>query len=309
MKLKRKSIKIKITIILISVIIALSFILNQNRKNNIIKANNIKSLKVLSDKYLNAGDINNALATSKEIVKFTKTNREQKDIDDLVKMKNLLNNIYTIENGNANLYDKNKQKVNKCNEILKIKKSTYFETVKDELETEIKYTEAQTKANDVKNNVISLIKQKKYEEAEKICYFDIGIEKGDSEIDAFWAYNHILMDEVKGDDMKESVLHFCVYISPNYHDAFATEIKNLVTKYITLAEWQKEHDMKLSVAEFIKKPEPSIGMTSEEVRASRWGDPEKINTTTTANGTSEQWVYSSGNYVYLDNGIVTTIQN
>lgn len=52
-----------------------------------------------------------------------------------------------------------------------------------------------------------------------------------------------------------------------------------------------------------------IGMTAEQVRASCWGKPRYVNRTTTARGTSEQWVYGGGNYVYLDNGIVTTVQH
>lgn len=56
-----------------------------------------------------------------------------------------------------------------------------------------------------------------------------------------------------------------------------------------------------------EKVEPAIGMTEAEVYASTWGAPQKVNTTTTAAGKREQWVYEDG-YIYLDNGIVTTIQ-
>jgi hypothetical protein len=49
-------------------------------------------------------------------------------------------------------------------------------------------------------------------------------------------------------------------------------------------------------------------MTAEEVRNSTWGKPEDINKTTTAFGVSEQWVYSDYKYIYLENGIVTAIQ-
>lgn len=56
------------------------------------------------------------------------------------------------------------------------------------------------------------------------------------------------------------------------------------------------------------KLEPSIGMTAEEVCNSTWGEPNKINKTTTEYGTSEQWVYGGGRYIYLDDGIVTAIQ-
>lgn len=56
------------------------------------------------------------------------------------------------------------------------------------------------------------------------------------------------------------------------------------------------------------RKDPAIGMTADEVKMSKWGEPGKINTTTTKYGTSEQWVYSQG-YIYLENGIVTAIQN
>ena len=55
------------------------------------------------------------------------------------------------------------------------------------------------------------------------------------------------------------------------------------------------------------KDEPSIGMNEEQVKASTWGYPKKRNSTTTKSGTREQWVYDSG-YIYLENGIVTAIQ-
>lgn len=55
-------------------------------------------------------------------------------------------------------------------------------------------------------------------------------------------------------------------------------------------------------------PDPNIGMTASEVEASSWGKPKKKNITEYAWGTKEQWVYSGYRYVYLENGIVTSIQ-
>lgn len=57
-----------------------------------------------------------------------------------------------------------------------------------------------------------------------------------------------------------------------------------------------------------KPKEPTIGMTSNEVLQSTWGTPQKINTTITANGKREQWVYPGYCYIYLTNNIVTEIQ-
>lgn len=54
---------------------------------------------------------------------------------------------------------------------------------------------------------------------------------------------------------------------------------------------------------------PQIGMTKEEVKASTWGEPEKVNTTTTTNDKHEQWVYPGDRYLYFDNGKLTAIQD
>lgn len=58
-----------------------------------------------------------------------------------------------------------------------------------------------------------------------------------------------------------------------------------------------------------RKQGVSIGMTREEVLASSWGKPQRVNTTTTAYRVREQWVYGDNNYLYFENGILTSIQN
>lgn len=50
-----------------------------------------------------------------------------------------------------------------------------------------------------------------------------------------------------------------------------------------------------------------IGMSKEEALAS-WGEPERINRDIHAWGTSEQWVYGSGSYLYFDDGHLSHIQ-
>lgn len=54
------------------------------------------------------------------------------------------------------------------------------------------------------------------------------------------------------------------------------------------------------------------GMTAAQVQSS-WGRPTKINRSSGSYGTHEQWVYDRGNfraqYVYLENGIVTSFQS
>lgn len=53
----------------------------------------------------------------------------------------------------------------------------------------------------------------------------------------------------------------------------------------------------------------AVGMSKQDVIASSWGKPQSINTTTTATGTRQQWVYGSRSYLYFDDGILTAIQN
>ncbi len=57
----------------------------------------------------------------------------------------------------------------------------------------------------------------------------------------------------------------------------------------------------------IAEKQVMIGMTREQVIRS-WGEPEKVNTTINARGTSEQFVYGDGQYLYLDDGLLRSIQ-
>ena len=52
-----------------------------------------------------------------------------------------------------------------------------------------------------------------------------------------------------------------------------------------------------------------LGMTMEDVEASSWGKPKRINRTTTTRGTREQWVYGNNHYLYFNENILTSIQN
>lgn len=52
----------------------------------------------------------------------------------------------------------------------------------------------------------------------------------------------------------------------------------------------------------------SVGMTAIQVRATCWGKPTTINETITSSRKHEQWVYGSNQYLYFDNGVLTSIQ-
>ena len=52
-----------------------------------------------------------------------------------------------------------------------------------------------------------------------------------------------------------------------------------------------------------------IGMSAYDARNSRWGEPSRVNKTTTALGVTEQWVYGINRYLYFTNGTLTAIQD
>lgn len=62
------------------------------------------------------------------------------------------------------------------------------------------------------------------------------------------------------------------------------------------------------IATLIMNKQVRRGMTAEQCRAS-WGRPQDINRTTGSFGVHEQWVYDGYNYLYFEDGILTTIQN
>lgn len=62
------------------------------------------------------------------------------------------------------------------------------------------------------------------------------------------------------------------------------------------------------IATLILHKQVRRGMTAEQCRAA-WGRPEDINRTTGSYGVHEQWCYGGHNYLYFEDGILTTIQN
>lgn len=91
-------------------------------------------------------------------------------------------------------------------------------------------------------------------------------------------------------------------INPSFNSTDDTTKIHIVNKNVNPEELQE------NTSNIEQKVEPEIGMTASEVKASSWGSPNDINKTTTENGVHEQWVYGNGRYIYLDDGVVTAIQ-
>ncbi|MGQ0711399.1 MAG: hypothetical protein ACT4NV_16835 [Rhodoferax sp.] len=90
------------------------------------------------------------------------------------------------------------------------------------------------------------------------------------------------------------------------------QVKALYFKALAAVREQETMEKKrIAAAEKAEKRKHGVevGMTQQDVLDSSWGKPKRINRTTTARGTREQWVYGLRNYLYFEDGILTTIQN
>ena len=155
--------------------------------------------------------------------------------------------------------------------------------------------------NPIKVTSYSNNEQERYEESEVLSHYAYAKSRYDEDRESSW-------DELK------------LFVPENYSGAFADDIKTFkkqlesdpITQEAIRVEairYAKSVNSWESATNTPAAPSVlKIGMTASEVLASTWGTPKDKNKTTTANGVNEQWVYSSGKYVYLKDGIVTAIQ-
>lgn len=126
-------------------------------------------------------------------------------------------------------------------------------------------------------------------------------------------YYGLALKSIDDGENAEVTADLLSYIDPRYDGERSEEMKKLVNQYLSNEEWERKYsnyiEMEEFSAEYDKKPLPTIGMTAAEVRNSKWGEPIKVNRTTTATSVSEQWVYRDYKYLYFENGILTTIQD
>jgi len=66
-------------------------------------------------------------------------------------------------------------------------------------------------------------------------------------------------------------------------------------------------DPAVAAAECKKIGSPKLGMTAAQVKASCWGPPKYVNAKTRKTGKYEQYVYGDNKFVYLRDGIVTSV--
>lgn len=96
-----------------------------------------------------------------------------------------------------------------------------------------------------------------------------------------------------------------------YDGPLMDEIESFCLKYADVDSYFYKINKSKVSREDVDRLDPRIGMKKVEVWNSTWGYPDKTNTTVTEYGTSDQYVYSDeyggSKYIYLDDGIVTSI--
>lgn len=140
----------------------------------------------------------------------------------------------------------------------------------------------------------------------KLIISDFNCYLFESYNDTYGKYYLIAKDNNLYISSKDSFSENSIIYKVDYNDNTLTypviAYLNAFSGTITLTKTSRNTDLP-------KAPvNPYIGMTKSQAEESTWGKPNKINKTTTAYGTSEQWVYGNGKYLYFDNGKLISIQ-
>lgn len=166
---------------------------------------------------------------------------------------------------------------------------------------EIEIKELTERQRELTSEIVILIKQGKHQEVlEKIPH-----NTKNPELVVLEHYNDALLD-IKEDSLIDNFIHELRQIPDNYNGPLSEEIQKL--KADNIVAINEDIELEAEANAYVAKSEPSIGMTESEILDSKWGSPNDINKTTTANGEREQWVYYGNKYIYFEDGIVVTIQ-
>ncbi|MDQ0193080.1 hypothetical protein [Paenibacillus wynnii] len=149
--------------------------------------------------------------------------------------------------------------------------------------------------DEFKNELNTLLDKKDYS---TVADKTLILQSGNEEIDAYYSFAKAMISYLEYD--REEAGFYFDSIPRKYNLEFAE-------RYMKDTMAINEQRRQIENAKYANQP-PAIGETKEQLKTSSWGLPKDINKTITENNISEQWVYGDGKYVYLENGIVTTIQ-
>jgi len=97
------------------------------------------------------------------------------------------------------------------------------------------------------------------------------------------------------------------YGTPYYH----VRLSDGRSGYIMAADlkmYATDIDPAVTAADCKRRGDPRVGMTAKQVRATCWGEPDRVDRRETARGVTERYVYGRDRHVLLHNGVVTSVQ-
>lgn len=141
----------------------------------------------------------------------------------------------------------------------------------------------------------------KYGDTANKCYTTIEMKyftsDGKYEVTGYFADMITENDNIT--EYKDNLKNGLGFYKTYYRDLNVAKQKNNEELERVAASKQEKDNLKMSI--------PKVGMTSSEVRQTKWGSPDKINKNTYSWGTTEQWVYNKYGYVYFRDGKVSSV--
>ena len=188
----------------------------------------------------------------------------------------------------------------------------HISTVREEQAVLAKQKEIEQTAKDY-NDGLWYIEKENFEDAKKSLYrFYDGKYNGeeeykDAQILAMyatarydeWAPNtpYRLQYSMANDELKK--------IPNDYSGQYCKDIQNFKKKIRDRLDTYAQTDK-----DEVKERASKIYVGDSDVKVTQiFGEPQRKNKTTTGNTVREQWVYGNGNYVYIENGVVTGWQD
>ncbi|CAH1210319.1 hypothetical protein PAECIP111893_03198 [Paenibacillus plantiphilus] len=156
--------------------------------------------------------------------------------------------------------------------------------------------------------IVQTIKDKKYIKVREDTII-IGASKDITNPTYNALQNYAAAKYFEEEQSEEAIILSIARIEANYDGPFAAEIKSIQKKYRSDVNKIREQENRFRNMEIIKKDDPQIGMTAQEVENSTWGAPDRIHTTESKYGTREQWAYDNRGYIYFEDGVVSTIRS
>jgi hypothetical protein len=95
------------------------------------------------------------------------------------------------------------------------------------------------------------------------------------------------------------------------HAFYHVKLEDDRTGYISafhLVRFATDVDPAQAAADCKRRGDPRVGTTAKQVRATCWGEPDRVDRRETARGVTERYVYGRNRHVLLHNGVVTSVQ-